>query len=146
MLVTMSMGYPYSRSTRILVVDCETAALRAVTRMLPDDEVVGAMQIDVARQWVIEADQENYPFSIVLCDIELDEGRGVELLRTCREQREVPLFVFMSRSELVTQARWLGDDVLVKPFSGDELLATIARLLLRRSTARTRRRPAITLN
>ncbi|NVB82573.1 MAG: response regulator [Kofleriaceae bacterium] len=140
------MGYPYSRSARILVVDGEPAALRAVTRMLPEDQVEGATRIDVGRQRVIEAEQEGYPFSIVLCDIELDEGRGVELLRTCREQREVPLFVFMSRIELVTEAGWLSDDVLVKPFSADEVMSTIARLLLRRSNARTRRRAAITLN
>jgi DNA-binding response OmpR family regulator len=140
------MAYPYSRSARILVVDKEPAALRAVTRMLPDDQVEGATRIDAARQRVIEAEQEGWPFSIVLCDIELDDGRGVELLRTCREQREVPLFVFMSGVELVTEAGWLGDDVLVKPFSGEEILTTVSRLLMRRSNARTRRRPAITLN
>lgn len=76
-------------------------------------------------------------FAVVLLDLGLPDGDGLELARTLRRARiDVPLLMLTARGTLQDRLDGFGagaDDYLPKPFAFDELLVRLAALI-RRST------------
>jgi DNA-binding response OmpR family regulator len=78
------------------------------------------------------------PVDLVLLDLILPSGDGLEALRSLRRHKpELPVLVLTARDEVESRVQGLdmgADDYLTKPFSFDELLARV-RALLRRQHA-----------
>jgi two-component system KDP operon response regulator KdpE len=70
---------------------------------------------------------------LVILDLGLPDGQGLELLRQIRQRREdVPIVVLSSRGDEVAKVEALdlgADDYVTKPFGMDELLARIRAAL-----------------
>ena len=113
--------------------------------LLEDDLNLGrALQQLVQRQYRVHwlrtlaaarAHMEQGGYDLVLLDLGLPDGDGVDWLRSLRAAgSQVPVLVISARDRLDDRVRGLdtgADDYLVKPFEPDELLARI-RVLLRR--------------
>lgn len=78
-------------------------------------------------------------FDIILLDLGLPDGDGLEGLRLLRQQgRTTPVLIMTARDELPSKVQGLdegADDYLVKPFQPEELLARM-RVALRRNEGR----------
>ncbi|MGH3929564.1 MAG: response regulator transcription factor [Pseudonocardiaceae bacterium] len=75
------------------------------------------------------------PVDLVVLDLGLPDGSGLDLLRTLRGTSRVPIIIVTGRSEETDRVVGLelgADDYLVKPFSQRELAARI-RAVLRRT-------------
>jgi DNA-binding response OmpR family regulator len=82
------------------------------------------------------------PVDLIVLDLGLPDGSGLDLLRTLRSTSDVPIIIVTGRSEETDRVVGLelgADDYLVKPFSQRELAARI-RAVLRR--ARPERPPS----
>ena len=113
---------------RILVVDDHGDTLRSMQlllrrmgyEVLAADNMADALQI-----------AEEQPFDILLSDIGLPDGSGLELLKRIREVRNVPALALsgFGMDEDVERSRDAGfADHLTKPVSIDRLQAAIAQL------------------
>ena len=75
-------------------------------------------------------------YEIILLDLRLPDGDGMNILRALRTRKNYALvLVTTAKSDVVDRVQTLNagaDDYLVKPFSPDELLARIHALLRRR--------------
>ncbi len=74
-------------------------------------------------------------FDMVLLDLGLPDGDGMELCQRLRSRDQVPIIVVTARSEESERVAALdsgADDYVVKPFGFDELMARM-RAVLRRS-------------
>jgi len=84
-----------------------------------------------------------FPYDLVVLDLTLPDGDGMELLRGLRGRGEgVPVLILTARDALRDRVRGLesgGDDYVVKPFHPEELLAR-ARALLRRASGQASNR------
>lgn len=80
---------------------------------------------------------EREPFDLVLCDWEMPEMSGLELLTWCREQpklKTLPFIMVTSRGdkENVVQAIQAGvTDFIGKPFTNEQLLTKVKKALAR---------------
>jgi DNA-binding response OmpR family regulator len=75
------------------------------------------------------------PVDLLVLDLGLPDGNGLDLLRTLRSTNQVPIIIVTGRSEEADRVVGLelgADDYLVKPFSQRELAARI-RAVLRRT-------------
>ena len=120
---------------RLLVVEDDAAILRFVRQAL---EAEGHQVFDTnsVTRGLIEAGTRR-PDLIVL-DLGLPDGDGVELLRDLRGWSQVPVIVLSARSDEQDKIDALdagADDYLVKPFSVGELLARVRAGLRRRDRA-----------
>jgi DNA-binding response OmpR family regulator len=115
----------------VLVVEDEPALRELIAGLLTEAgfAVVEAGDGDVAVRQVRSAAP-----SIVLLDLGLPGGNGLDLLRSLRDETSVPVIVVSGRGDEVNRVRALdlgADDFVGKPFSGPELLARV-RAVLRR--------------
>ena len=80
-------------------------------------------------------------FSLILLDLGLPDGSGLELCRQLRDRRDpVPVLFLTARDSISDRVNGLdlgADDYLVKPFDFDELLARLRVMTRRRSGHRT---------
>ncbi|MCD8514767.1 MAG: response regulator transcription factor [Burkholderiaceae bacterium] len=78
-------------------------------------------------------------FDLILLDLGLPDGDGLDGLRLIRQQgRQTPVLIMSARDALPAKVQGLdegADDYLVKPFQPEELLARM-RVALRRSEGR----------
>jgi two-component system KDP operon response regulator KdpE len=123
-----------SNLARILVVDDEPQILRVLRRGLESQgfEVVTAPDAPTALQ-IFRA----MPVSLIITDLRMPGGDGVQLCRDVRVTSSVPIIVLSVKGDERTKVEALdagADDYVTKPFGMDELLAR-ARALQRRSTA-----------
>ncbi len=118
--------------------------------LVEDDDRVAAAQQDVLRRHGFEvrrvatvADALDgvhdaaWPPDVVLLDLGLPDGDGLDLCARIRRTREVPIVVTTARADLGSRVRGLhlgADDYLVKPYDLRELMARI-HAVVRRSTA-----------
>jgi DNA-binding response OmpR family regulator len=107
----------------------------ALGRVLRDNLVFEGFQV----HWVTEgrdalnASRHGSP-DIVLLDIGLPDGDGLQLVEQLRHVRSVPIIVLTARSQKADKLRGLelgADDYVTKPFDMEELLARV-RAVLRR--------------
>ncbi len=113
---------------RILVVEDHEDTLRSMKLLLRrlGYEVLAAENMTDALQ-IAEEEQ----FDILLSDIGLPDGSGLELLKRIRQMRDVPALALsgFGMDEDVERSRDAGfSDHLTKPVSIDRLQAAIARL------------------
>jgi two-component system KDP operon response regulator KdpE len=122
-----------SVAPRVLVVEDELEIRRFVLQALERDgfDVIGAETLE---RGLIEA-KARRPEMVVL-DLGLPDGDGVELIRALRTWSDVPVLILSARSDEPGKVRALdagADDYLVKPFGVHELLARVRAHLRRRA-------------
>jgi CheY-like chemotaxis protein len=113
---------------RILVVDDHGDTLRSMQLLLRrlGYEVLAAENMTDALQIA-----EEQPFDILLSDIGLPDGSGLELLKRIRQTRDVPALALsgFGMDEDIERSRDAGfSDHLTKPVNIDRLQAAIAQL------------------
>jgi two-component system response regulator QseB len=119
--------------------------------LVEDDSMIGeAIRAGLKRDgfavdWVRDAASaaaalDTEPFELLLLDLGLPGGDGLELLKSLRGRGSLlPVLVITARDAVADRVAGLdagADDYLVKPFDLDELAARI-RALLRRKSGRT---------
>ena len=82
------------------------------------------------------------PSDVVLVDLNLPDGDGLDVIRRLRDRPETAVIAVTARSEEHERVRGLragADDSIVKPFGSPELLARIDAVLRRTRVARAHR-------
>jgi putative two-component system response regulator len=121
-----------TRSTRprVLCVDDEPVILQVLRRLLEAQgfETVTTSDPDAA---VVAFDDRQ--FDVVITDVHMPKMDGMALMRTLRERRpDLPVMVVTGHGTVDTAIQALREGasgMLVKPFTGQELLAELSRAL-----------------
>jgi DNA-binding response OmpR family regulator len=118
-----------SPGTLVLLVDDEPAIRESLAFALKRDgfAIGEAASLREAEQGVSEAD-------LVILDLVLPDGSGLDFLRGLRARSDVPVIVLTSRDEETDRVVGLemgADDYVLKPFSPREVVARV-RAVLRR--------------
>jgi DNA-binding response OmpR family regulator len=117
---------------QVLVVDDEPAIRESLAFALRRDGFAIAEAGSLR-----EADAAAASADLILLDLVLPDGNGLEFLRTLRARSDVPVIVLTSRDEETDRVMGLemgADDYVVKPFSPREVSARV-RAVLRRFRA-----------
>lgn len=120
---------------RVLVVedDREIRALMRSSLSVEGFEVQTAVSLSEASAMLVH----HLP-DVVVLDLGLPDGDGVELVRELRKSKAIPIIVVSARHQEAQKIQLLdagADDYLTKPFSVGELLARIRVALRHRGTA-----------
>jgi DNA-binding response OmpR family regulator len=121
---------------RILVVEDDAAIRRAILMGLRFNgyDPIEAPDAGLGREMAL---RETY--DLLLLDLNLPDGDGLEILRAVRERDTVlPVIILTARGDEGDRGKGLklgADDYVVKPFGASELLARI-EAVLRRSPSR----------
>lgn len=122
-------------SLRVLVVedDREIRTLIQSALTVEGFEVQSAVSLSEATAlW------QHRPPDVIVLDLGLPDGEGLQLVREVRRQSSVPIVVVSARHQEAQKIQLLdagADDYLTKPFSVAELLARIRVALRHRGTA-----------
>ena len=114
----------------VLVVDDEPAIRESLAFALRRDGF-GIEEAAALR----EAEQRAEGADLIILDLVLPDGSGLDFLRTLRARSDVPVIVLTSRDEETDRVVGLemgADDYVLKPFSPREVVARV-RAVLRRS-------------
>ncbi|MFJ2366343.1 response regulator [Pseudomonas sp. NPDC087697] len=117
---------------RVLLIEDEKE-IRRFVRMALQADGLEVHEADTFQRGLIDAGTRR-PDLIVL-DLGLPDGDGVDLIRDLRTWSEVPIIVLSARGAESAKILALdtgADDYLVKPFGTGELLARVRALLRRR--------------
>lgn len=122
-------------SLRVLVVedDREIRALMQSSLSVEGFEVQTAVSLSEASALL-----RHDPPDVIVLDLGLPDGDGVQLVREVRKRNAVPIIVVSARHQEAQKIQLLdagADDYLTKPFSVAELLARIRVALRHRGTA-----------
>jgi DNA-binding response OmpR family regulator len=125
----MSDSLAHSGQSTVLVVDDEPAIRESLAFALGRDgfAVLEAGSLRAARALVEGAD-------LLILDLMLPDGSGLDLLRWLRPRSRVPVLILSSRGDETDRVVGLelgADDYVVKPFSPREVVARV-RAVLRR--------------
>ena len=118
--------------THILIVEDE-ADIRRFVRLTLETEGHTVHEAATLQRGLIEAGTRRP--DLVVLDLGLPDGDGVDLIRDLRTWSAMPIIVLSARSAEASKIAALdagADDYLVKPFSSGELMARV-RAQLRRS-------------
>lgn len=118
----------------ILLVDDDCTMRRMLTEYL----IIYGYRVDGAAT-VAEATAalSNRPYDLVLLDLTLPDGDGIDLTRQWRAAKQMPIIHITGRTDEADRVMGLelgADDYIVKPFSLRELLARM-RAVMRRATS-----------
>ncbi|WP_191577899.1 response regulator transcription factor [Achromobacter insolitus] len=119
--------------TRTLLIEDDSMLAEALTTTLVRDgaDVVIAQEAAVAKVQLVD-----HNFDVVLLDLGLPDGSGLDILRFMRARYDItPVIIMTSRDRLSERIAGLdagADDYVVKPFPVSELLARM-RAVVRRS-------------
>lgn len=120
---------------RLLVVE-DDRAIRAMMQSslaVEGFEVQTAVSLSEARALL-----QHSPPDVVVLDLGLPDGDGVELVQHIRKQYSLPILIVSARHQEAQKIQLLdagADDYLTKPFNVGELLARIRVALRHRGTA-----------
>ena len=120
---------------RVLIVEDEVE-IRRFVRMSLAAEGFEVIEADGVKRGLIEAGTRRP--DLVVLDLGLPDGDGVELIRDLRAWSDIPVLVLSARTTETDKIGALdagADDYLVKPFSSGELLARVRAQLRRRTRA-----------
>jgi two-component system KDP operon response regulator KdpE len=128
-------------SLRVLVVedDRDIRTLMQSSLAVEGFEVFTAVSLSEARALL-----QHTPPDVVVLDLGLPDGDGLELVRHIRQHQSLPILVVSARHQEAQKIQLLdagADDYLTKPFQVGELLARIRVALRHRGTALA---PAVT--
>ncbi len=135
---------------RILVVDDEPAILELVSYNLNREgfEVVTVTDGQAAAQKALDE-----PFDLIVLDVMLPGISGLDVCRTIRQAKDVPIIMLTARKDEVDRVLGLelgADDYVTKPFSPRELVARVKAILRRSAKGRDPddelRFPGLTIN
>src|SRR5450631_179466 len=124
-------------ASKVLLVE-DDVEIRRFVRMALEHEGFEVYEADGVKRGLIEAGTR-HP-DLVILDLGLPDGDGVELVRDLRAWSDVPVLVLSARTSEEDKIGALdagADDYLVKPFSAGELLARVRAHLRRRSSGMT---------
>lgn len=121
--------------TAVLVVDDEPAIRESLAFALKREGfgVLEAASLKEARAL------EDQQADLIILDLVLPDGNGLEFLRALRSRSDVPVIVLTSRDEETDRVVGLemgADDYVLKPFSPREVTARV-RAVLRRSAGKS---------
>jgi len=120
---------------RILIVEDE-AEIRRFVRLAMEAEGYEVHEADGVQRGLIEAGTRRP--DLVVLDLGLPDGDGVELIRDLRTWSTSPVIVLSARSGEADKVAALdagADDYLVKPFGAAEMLARVRAQLRRQALA-----------
>jgi DNA-binding response OmpR family regulator len=123
---------------KILIVEDQRKAGNFVAKALAEQNYTAHVAIScaAARDALAES-----PYDVVVLDLGLPDGDGLDLLREWRESGfDLPILILSARDAVEDRISGLNlgaDDYLPKPFSVDELIARIRSLLRRHSPSKT---------
>jgi len=120
---------------QILIVEDDTQ-IRRFVRMALEADRYRVFEAETMARGVIEAGTRKPDLLIV--DLGLPDGNGVDLIRDVRAWSTVPILVLSARieeSEKVDALDAGADDYLTKPFGTGELSARVRAMLRRRARA-----------
>jgi DNA-binding response OmpR family regulator len=123
---------------KILIVEDQRKVGNFVEKALAEQNYTARVAIScaAARDALAES-----PYDVVVLDLSLPDGDGLDLLREWRESGfNSPILILSARDAVEDRISGLNlgaDDYLPKPFSVDELIARIRSLLRRHSPSKT---------
>ncbi|PIU00613.1 MAG: response regulator [Bdellovibrionales bacterium CG10_big_fil_rev_8_21_14_0_10_45_34] len=121
--------------SKILIVDDAQTILAQMRIYLSESgykNVISAKNLRGAIENFEKADAESAYFQLVLCDINMPGGSGIDFLKFIRKHpkhRETPFIMFTAEAEksVITEAIAAGvDGYMLKPFSKAQLLQKMA--------------------
>lgn len=118
---------------RVIVIEDE-ASIRRFVRMALEAEGCEVFEANGMQRGLIEAGTRRP--DLVVLDLGLPDGDGVDLIRDLRSWSSVPVIVLSARTQEADKVTALdagADDYLTKPFGSPELLARIRAHLRRRT-------------
>lgn len=118
---------------RILIVE-DDANIRRFVKLTLESEHYEVYEADCVKRGLIEAGTRRP--DLVVLDLGLPDGDGIELIRDLRQWSSIPVIVLSARSTELEKVAALdvgADDYLVKPFGVGELLARVRAQLRRQS-------------
>jgi len=127
---------------RVLIVEDE-AEIRRFVRLALEAEGLEVHEAETMQRGLIESGTRRP--ELVVLDLGLPDGDGVDFIRDLRTWSEMPVIVLSARSAEHDKIAALdagADDYLVKPFGTGELLARV-RAQLRRSSSRAGDEPVL---
>jgi len=127
---------------QILVIEDEPD-IRTVLRVLFEAEGFRVIEAATAARAEIEA--RTHKPDLLLVDLGLPDGDGVEVIRRTRSWSPVPIIVLSARTMEAQKVAALdagADDYVTKPFSSGELLARV-RAALRRNVRTADQQPVL---
>lgn len=119
--------------SKILIVEDELDLQQSLKETLE----LKQYKVDVASSYIEAIHKINNTIDLVIIDIQLPDGNGIDLCKQIRLTLEIPiLFLTANDNEdmLVKGLESGGDDYMTKPFSIKELYARISSLLRRVNT------------
>lgn len=119
----------------VLLVEDEPQ-IRRLVRSALEGEGYQVSEADTVQRSLIEAG--NCKPDLLVLDLGLPDGDGVDLIRDLRTWSNLPILVVSARGSETDKIRALdlgADDYLTKPFGVGELLARVRALVRRRSRA-----------
>jgi two-component system response regulator RegX3 len=122
--------------SRVLVVEDEAAIREAVAYALRRE---GLDVVEVERADEATDELARTGFDLVVLDLLLPDGSGLDLCRNLRAETDVPIIIVSARVEEVDRIIGLelgADDYLPKPFSMAELVSRVRAQLRRRQLDR----------
>jgi DNA-binding response OmpR family regulator len=126
---------PSRQRPTILLVEDERAITEPLAEALEREGFVPAVAGTAAE--AMETARGSAP-DLVLLDIGLPDGSGLDVCRELRRETEVPIIMLTARgseSDRVAGLELGADDYIVKPFSAREVMARVRAVLRRASTA-----------
>lgn len=120
---------------RVLIVEDESD-IRRFVRMALESEGYEPYEADTLKRGLIEAGTRRP--ELVLLDLGLPDGDGVDFIRELRAWTRIPVIVLSARgaeSDKIGALDAGADDYLVKPFGAGELLARVRAQLRRHAYA-----------
>jgi two-component system KDP operon response regulator KdpE len=124
-------------TSKVLVIEDE-AEIRRFVRTSLELDGYHVYEADGVKRGLVEAGTR-HP-DLVILDLGLPDGDGVDLIRDLRGWSDVPVLVLSARTSEEDKIGALdagADDYLVKPFSAGELVARVRAHLRRRSSGVT---------
>lgn len=120
---------------RVLIVEDEPQIRRVVRLAVEEEGAVGIETGDLAQGLAAAAASQP---QLVILDLGLPDGSGVELIRNLRGWSEIPVLILSARTQEAAKIEALdagADDYLCKPFGVGELRARVRALLRRQGRA-----------
>jgi LmbE family N-acetylglucosaminyl deacetylase/CheY-like chemotaxis protein len=137
-----------SEPFRVIVIEDDADVALFTKTVLEKHELCVVMMIADPRQ--VDAAVADFAPDLVITDIELPGGSGLELINRIRQIKPgTPVVVMTAHASLdfaVTALRSHADEFLTKPVTSAELVATVTRLAeAARAAAATARKPQVVL-